>query len=268
MPNHFTNIGFPIHDEASFQRYAELAAEYGARVDTPGGGYIRWRAGEGAELWLQLDRRDRAVGLVPHFAGRVRRRGAVTRVVRRPNESPLDGAMHGWANPRSDDPESGDYPLLFDLPDFDRVGALALPATVEVQLAAFAHSITVHESDEAFAAAQPSQSGMAAESFIPSGLFTPDDDPAAVQYSEAVFAGHVREAALRTNPVTGLRFWWARIQTYGGELDVVADPELVPPRGIPAGGVAYGGFWLTGRLPDVTPVERPQRARWRWVSRT
>ena len=267
MPNHFTSIGFPIHDEASYGRYAELAWESGSRQDTPGGAYVRWRAGAGAELWLQLDEQERVTGMTPHFTGRVRRRVAVTRVGRRPEESPLDGGMHGWSNPSGDDPESGEYPLVFDLPDFDRVGALALPAMVEVQLAAFAHEVTVHESDEAFAAAQSMQPAFAPESFIPSGLFpVAEGDTAAPPRAEAIFAGHVRESELRTNAVTGAAFRWARVHSYGGELDVVMDPELVSGD-IPAGAVLHGSFWLSGRLPDVDPVPRPKRPVWRWVSK-
>jgi len=266
MPNHFTSIGFPIHDESSYRHYAELALEYGARFDTPGGGYVRWRAGEGAELWVQLDGGTRAVGMAPHFASRVRRRVAVTRVVRRPDESALEGALHAWANPAGDDPESGDYPFVFDLPDFDRVAALALPATAELQLAAFAHQLEVHASDEAFDRSQASEMKFAPESFIPSGLFTPGEGAVEPPRAEAIFAGHVRESALRTNPVSGLTFQWARVHTLGGELDLVADPELAPA-GIPVGGVVHGSFWLSGRLPDVTPVERPKRAAWQWVSR-
>jgi hypothetical protein len=51
------------------------------------------------------------------------------------------------------------------------------------------------------------------------------------------------------NETTGDAFWWARVRTLGGEIEVVADPVLLTGPVTP-GAVVQGSFWLSGRLPD------------------
>ena len=53
------------------------------------------------------------------------------------------------------------------------------------------------------------------------------------------------ETSLIRNPVTATDFCWAHVSTYGGEVDVVADPVLLNDV-IVKGGVVKGSFWLSG----------------------
>src|SRR5260221_10505953 len=94
--------------------------------------------------------------------------------VARDAHSPLDGTFLAWANPPPGAAAGGDYPFAFDCPDAATHDALALPATLSAQIAAFAQQVTVYESQTAYDAAQASQ-GLPFESrsFIPSGLISP-----------------------------------------------------------------------------------------------
>ena len=167
------------------------------------------------------------------------------------DDSILVGAFQGWAEPSGDDPESGSYPFVFDVPDYDRYHSLELPVVLGVQVAAFAHKLEAYASDEAYYAAQHREPKFAAESFIPSGLFTLGGEAMTPPQALAILTGHVLDTALLTNPATGATFHWAWVRTLGGEVDVAADPE-VPTGSLVPGGVISGSFWLSGRLLNYT----------------
>ena len=68
--------------------------------------------------------------------------------------------------------------MVIDSPEFARLTPLGLPATVPMQIAAFAHEIEVFDTEADFDAAQdPAGPHMAAESFVPSGLLRPYGGP-------------------------------------------------------------------------------------------
>jgi hypothetical protein len=245
MASHMSSLGFRFSTEQEFVDLAMTAATQGEPVQFSGGTYYRWSPAGGVELWAQVDEDGQIIGLNPHFSGAARMLVKLIERVAREDDSPLDGAFYGWADPVEDDLEDGEYPFAFDAPDFKRHDELTLPAIVNVQLAAFAHELRAFENDEAFQAGETSEAGetfkMAAESCIPSGTFS--DPPE----STVIFNGHVLETAQLTNPHTERTFYWARVRTLGGEFDVVADPEIVEGA-IVVGGVIGGSAWLSGRI--------------------
>ena len=115
------------------------------------------------------------------------------------------------------------------------------------QLAAFAHEIEIFDSinDYEISNAEADDEIMfASQSFGPARMF--DED--AITY--AVFTGHIVQAELKENELTGNSFYWARAHSLGdAQFDAVIDPGLVedehPPQ---AGGVVKANFWLSGRL--------------------
>jgi hypothetical protein len=252
MPNHFEAVGFPIRDREQMGAFAVRAADEGVPVRTADGDYHRWAPGAGAELWALLDGNS-IVGLTPHFAGATSLRvGIVGRVVH-PDDLPLEGCLHAWVNPPDDgDADTGEYPLVFAVPDFRALDGLALPARARVQVAAFAHDLDVYASEEAYMDGQASELKFAAESFIPSGMFTDDED--APPTPHAMISGVVLAAEQRTNPA-GDSFWWMHVRTLGGEIDVVAGTALVDAAPVP-GGVVSGSFYLSGRVTPDAPESR------------
>jgi hypothetical protein len=239
MPSHMSSIGFPFSTNEEFADLAMTAATQGEPVQVSGGTYYRWSLGAGVELWAQADQDGRLIGLNPHFSGTARTRVGLIKPIARENDSTLDGAFYGWAGPVENDPANGEYPFVFDLPDFKRHDHLTLPTIVNAQIAAFAHSLSAFESDEAVRSGETHM--MAAESCIPSGTFSTPPQ------STVVFYGHVLNTAQLTNPHTKHTFYWARVRTLGGEFDVVADPEIVKGV-IIQGGVIGGSAWLSGRI--------------------
>jgi hypothetical protein len=247
LASHLSSIGFLVESDQDFLDLADRAVSQGEETRSRRGVYRRWGNASGAELWAQVDRRGDLIGMNPHFAGLGRMRVGLTERLPPPKEeSPLDGAFHGWLDPK-ERPERGECPFVFDSPDFDLHRSLRLPAVVELQLAAFAHELAIYASDAAYDAANTDGQRLAAESFIPSGLFSAAGGARRSPEAHAVLAGHVLAAEQRRNPDGGAMFRWLHVRTLGGTLDVVADPDLVA--GTPAvGGVITGAFWLSGRL--------------------
>ncbi len=58
MPNHFSTIGVELQSQEEFVALAREVAGDCVRLDVPGGYYLCWSAESGAELWLQVRRRE------------------------------------------------------------------------------------------------------------------------------------------------------------------------------------------------------------------
>jgi len=253
MASHYSSIGFLFRSEAEFQRAtAELAARPGERIETKQGAYLRCASASGAELWLQVNKRGDLIGAHPHYRGGGAVAVKVMRRVRNDDDTVLDGAFHAWANPQPD--LEGDYPFVFDCANFRELAAVALPAAGSVQIAAFAHEISWHESPEEYAASQTGEIKFASQSFIPTGTFGEKGHPPT---AHATFTGHVLRAERKRNELSGGEFIAALVDTLGGTFDVVIDPQLLA-RVPEAGHVLSGSFYLSGYLPSLA-----SRATWR-----
>lgn len=244
MASHFSSIGFPVTSEEDFHAVVHRAKKSGKRHASRQGLYVLWAPGNSIELWVQVHRQA-GLGINPHYSGQGRMKVRVESIM--PSQSsPLDGSIKGWAAPDPGDTNSGAFPFVFDLPNFDLVHRdLRQGSIIDVQLAAFAHELTCYADDTAFDAAQ-SEPKLASESFFPVGLFT-DDQEGSGPSAMAVFAGHILQAEVRENPATGHSFHHLVVQTLGGTADVVADPTCVEGEPV-IGGVVRGAFWLSGRI--------------------
>ena len=248
MPSQFSAIGFTVSSGEDLAALASQVAERADTIDAKAGQYLKWASPSGEQLWLQVKRNGDAMGMNPHFEGKSSVRVAVEARIARDTHTPLDGTFLAWANPPDGAGANGDYPFAFDCPDAATHDALALPATLTAQIAAFAQNVTVYESQDAYDAAQAAQGlPFPSRSFIPSGLISPSGEPVTPPESHALIAGEVIEAAERLNAVTGQPLWWALVDTVGGTYDVVIDPSLLSSP-VRAGNVISGWFWLSGRL--------------------
>ncbi len=257
MPSHLSSIGVPITSSEALQALASRLLPDADVYGTAAGRYFRCRSASGAELWLQADRKKRLMGANPHFAGASRVRLGLTERFHHPDDTELDGAFHAWVEPPEDDPTTGTYPLVFDVPDAARFRSLALPRVEEVQLAAFAHELSVWPSEAAYleAHAERDSPALAVRSFVPSGLFTAQGEPAADREAQAILTGVVQHAERLDNEHGGGAFYWLLVDSFGGSFDVVCDPELLE-QSPPEGAVVQGAFWLSGRLLGHDVVRR------------
>lgn len=249
MPSHMTALGFPVYTEQDFRHYVYEASEFGQTIQAANGSYTCWAAGYGIELWVQINLHKRIIGMNPHFSGQGRMRTYLTRRVMRREHTILDGAFYGWGREGSTDADAIEFPFVFDLPDYDLYNEVGLPCHADVQLAAFAHRLQGYASEEAY---QQEEELLAVESFVPSGLFISGERGEAKEPPQALalFSGRVIAAEQIPNPVTHQRFQWALVRTLGGEVDIVADPQVVQGK-ITINGIVKGAFWLSGRLVQI-----------------
>ncbi len=258
MPSQFSAIGFEVATGDDLASLASSVADRAETLNVAEGQYLKWAPPSGEQLWLQVKRNGDAMGMNPHFAGRsVVRAGLETRIVRE-RQTPLDGTFIAWANPPAGAMTGGDYPFAFDCPDAAVHDHLELPALVTLQVAAFAQQVTLYASEADYDEARQREGlNFASRAFIPSGLISPNGEPVDPPEPHALFVGHVVEANLRRNTVTGHPYWWALVETIGGTFDVVMDPSLVPHPPL-SGHVLSGWFWLSGRIRQ----DQPTRSGW------
>jgi hypothetical protein len=237
-----SDIGFPTSSNEELNDLVERWLQDVTEIHCPKGTYLRFSDRSGAQIYLQMDASGEFTGLNPYYAGISRRKVYITGVIER-DSSPLDGGWHAWANAEKAD--EGDYPFVFDVPDIFAASP-DLPTVAEIQLNAFAtNDLAMFETEDAFFAAQDGETKFAVQSFIPIGLFREKDGIPPQAHGR--FGGHVRDFARKTNHLTGADFYWFLVETLGGEIDVVSDPNYVKiePR---TGVILSGSFWLTGRI--------------------
>lgn len=258
--SNFSDIGFDIQSEEDFYSLVERAYEKSIPVKTTKGTYFQFSDNSGAELWIQMNKKNELIGANPHFKGKSKRKVSVTATIERP-ESVLDGAFHSWADPmENDNPESGAYPFVFDVPNHKKYVGIVMPQTVEIQLSAFAQEFDYYESEEAFSNGQDGEPKWASQSFVPSGLFNPGEGnnpnpPEAL----GLFAGIVKQTEKRKNEFTGQEFYWLLVDTLGGEIDVLADLRFFDNARPKVGGVIHGQFWLSGSLLTEPKIEEQSK---------
>ncbi|WP_294231585.1 hypothetical protein [Prosthecobacter sp.] len=249
MPSHFSSLGMPVESMDDVYRLAQSVDAQTQTIPSQDGSYLYWSSNSGAQLWLQVTPKREFAGMNPHFSGPARMKVRLTAYIPSTTPSAMDGSFHGWADP-TDDGAEGAYPFVFDAPDASAHRNRKLPEVVDVQLAAFAHELSAYDNPEAYDAAQSSKElKLASESFIPSGLFGDGEGSKAL----GMMTGTILATERKTNELTGKTFWWALVQSLGGQFDVVADDELVSAP-LVVGGVLQGSFWLSGRILAPPPA--------------
>ncbi len=249
--SNLSDIGFPTGGEQDINEMITHVLEFTETIKCPRGFYLKFSDASGAEIWLQGNFEQELLGFNPHYAGVSRRTVNLTKAIER-ESSELDGGFHAWANPQNDEVESGDYPFVFDVPDFRMIRKINFPHVCEIQLTAFAsNDFKIFADEKAYNDNQESELKYAAKSFVPVGLFALEAESEAIDLNVVrpigQFAGEIKEFELKINQLSGEKFYWFLVETLGGEVDVAADVKLVSiePQ---IGGIVSGHFWLSGKL--------------------
>lgn len=243
--SNLSDIGFSVNTEEEFTVLLERSVESGQKLETKGGMYVRNADLSGAELWLQFESEGDLIGMNPHFRGQSRLAVSLERPIHRP-QSHLDGGWVAWVNPSDPlDPESGDFPIVFDCPDF-RLRSVSYPGGCTIQLTAFSQEISFFPSEEAFVKAQEQEDiPFAPQSFIPVGLIGPEDSTA--PEAQALLTGIIRQVEDKKNQFSGQWFTWILLDTLGITLDLVVDRHDFPEEPF-VGGVVQCQAWLSGQV--------------------
>jgi hypothetical protein len=259
--SNLSDIGFPVRSEHDVNDVImSILKHLETIVCPPRGFYFKFKDKSGAEIYLQTNSAQEIIGFNPSFSGKSKRRVGLTEIIER-DTSDLDGAFHAWANPKEEDFEnSGEYPLVFDVPDFRVYENIELPKLAEIQLNAFAsNDFQIFANAEDFDSSQTEETKFASNFFIPGGLFSVNEneetDDIIPPQAHAMFAGEIKEFELKTNEFTGEAFYWFWVETFGGQIDVVADIALVKEKP-QIKGIVRGSFWLSGKLIGENITEK------------
>lgn len=247
--SNLSDIGFPVQNEQDVNGLIENLLSVVKPIRCPQGAYYVYSDASGAEMYLQGNAGDELVGFNPHYAGKSRRTVCLTESIER-DSSELDGGFRAWANPPDESGTSGDYPFVFDAPDFRINTNPHFPRVCQIQLTAFAsNDFKIYRSETDYYDSQTETPHFAAKSFIPSGLFMPDETATPIEPPRpiGIFSGEIKAFELKRNERTKAGFYWFLVETLGGETDVVADPKLISDEP-EIGGIVSGQFWLSGRL--------------------
>ena len=247
--SNLSDIGFPVKsDQDVNQILMDVLPHLESNPCAAFGFYYKFEDKSGAQLYLQADPTQDLIGFNPSFAGESARRVRLVKAIER-DTSELDGAFQAWANP-GEEQETGDYPFVFDLPNFRAHNDFAKPEIAEVQLSAFASNDFQIFTKEEFHSLQK-EDEVATKSFIPSGLFSINENGETIEVdppqAHAVLTAEIKKFERKTNLFTKKDFYWFLAETHGGEIDVVADVGLVKnePQ---IGGILRGSFWLSGKI--------------------
>ena len=252
--SNLSDIGFPVQSEQDVNVLITETIKLVESIKCPQGFYLRFADTSGAEIYLQGNNEQELIGFNPHFAGKSRRKVGLTQAIER-DSSQLDGGFHAWANPPSSQQDgeiSGEYPFVFDAPDFRLNEIASFPQVCEVQLTAFAsNDFQMFADEQEYDQSQTDETKYAAKFFVSVGLFAHDKTDESFNWSVVrpvgKFAGEIKEFESKTNELSGEQFYWLLVETLGGEVDVVADVKLIA--GEPKiGGIVSGQFWLSGKI--------------------
>lgn len=250
--SNLSDIGFPTPDEQAVNDMIWHVIEMTSPIHTSHGIYLKFSDESGAEIYLQGNEAQELIGFNPHFAGKSRRKVGLTNKIER-DSSELDGGFYGWANPSDKHFEnSGEYPFVFDVPDFRTVEIADFPVIKEIQLTAFAsNDFKMFSNEKDFSDSQESEAKNASKSFAANGLSALNETDEVIELNEVrpigMFTGEIKEFEMRTNKVSGEKFYWFLVETLGGEVDVVCDPKFVTQEP-EIGGIVSGQFWLSGKI--------------------
>jgi hypothetical protein len=230
------SLGMPLESPAQMTNLLLTALQ----TAEPQGKYRVWTCASGAQLWIQTSEEGKLMGFTPHFQGVARARlGLVGEVTPK--------SYYAWADPEDDlDPTSGCYPFVFESPN-QADQRVKLPSVREAQLCAFGLETNLREDKQDLKARAEWDSAMADRSCIPCGLFEPDGTDIEPPEPRAIYVGEVLDWARHTNSLTGIDFYWLRLETLGAELDVVLALDDLP-REPKKGNLLSGVFHLTGLL--------------------
>jgi hypothetical protein len=232
-------------------RTLTLMSEQGEFVETKAVKYLKLSVGDRLELWTRVVNGEPDGNIHAYFVGESRFPVALIDKMPRKKISLSDGAFlcrskpsagAGWV--------AGQLPFVLDVPDYHRYDDLTLPRVAVAQVMGSSKRVVAYESEEEYEEANPPDErgyGFYAMHFIPTYAIEPRKEDDEIQYPMAEVSGFVLETDIITNPLTGLEFCWANVETICGEVDVVCSPHQLEGY-LHKDGVVTASCYLYGRI--------------------
>jgi len=247
------DVGFYDGDAVRHLEIFEQLCRHGGVVEAGGVKYLKWEVGERLELWTRLKDDKPEMLYFACYAGEARMKVALISKMPRRETTLSEGAFlcRGKASAGADW-VAGRNPFIFDTPHYHTYDGLSLPRLSTVQLTGFAFRMNGFENEEEYDEAYPADAEGYCwdyKHFLPALMYAPRAERGELQSASAEVSGWVLDTSIITNPLTGRDFCWAKLDTVGGEVDVVCAPERLSGF-LVKGGLAAAECYLYGRLAD------------------
>lgn len=254
--SNFSNIGFKIEINEDLENLVENVCKIWNIIDSNHWKYILYEDKSGAELRVQMNNKNNCIWINPHFNWKSNRMVFITNsVIDKKRNNILDWSYFAYANPHNkNDPESWDYPFVFDLPNFWTIWQVKYPTIFHIQLIAFPYKIEVFENETSFLESQTEWPKYAPKSFIPIWLFWEEVWSPDIPRSHNMFTGEILEVEKRKNEMTWESFYWFLVDTLGWTIDIVVDIKYIT-REPKINNIVSWEFWLSGKLINPPQVQ-------------
>jgi hypothetical protein len=249
---YLTDTGFRGGEWNIWRNYLAIE-ERGEVIATGGAQYLRLAVDDRLELWTRFVNDQPDVHLHSYFRGESRFPVVLYERTERAERLRADGAFFCRSKPlQGEGWFAGQIPIVFDVPDYHRYDAVPLPRVCVVQLTAMALQMKGYVDEDEFREDYPWDEegyGWGERYFAPTCWTEPRGENGELQEATAAVSGYVLDTAILTNPLTGLDYCWALVETICGVVDIVCSPNDLEGY-LHKGGVATASCLLTGRILD------------------
>lgn len=247
MANHFSDIGIEFDEYDYAFELEDIIDSDSVDVKTVSFGaasYLKLSFDENIRLWVRTT--DSGIipeSVTPYFiTGASLSLSAAELIDSDPYE--MTGLLRGW---------TGTLPINITVPVSGMIRSHSAEDILKFNVCAFAESVEVYDSPEAFSESCSYGDDFGAETFISTGCYDSFGNEKVSQSSRAMISGTVKDFSLRTNGYTGLEFYSITLQTAGMELEAVVSADDVYGE-LNTGNVLFGHFWLMGVPSDFENI--------------
>jgi hypothetical protein len=258
MANQLDSLGFNLSDESGYSEILRKILENGTVIETKRGKYVRWILGSGVELIASLDKSSKPISIKPYFFGNTIYKAKLTKSFKSMGVSGMDGSIMLWSEPLAETTERS-FPFVAELPEFGVYDFSSVPLNVEVQVCAFGTELTVFKSEQEYMDFQKGRNKFEVKSFVPIGMFEDDGMYKTNPDPLGVITGIVGATEKLRNPLTDESFIWIKLETVGGEVDVVANEDTLKGT-VEEGDILGGMFYISARVVGELPVVKADDA--------
>lgn len=184
--------------------------------------------------------KEKIIGFIPAFKGEISQKVKVVHLL--PNKKfPLEPSLRLWIYNNKEE-----YPLIVDMPNYLEIQRFKFEDLKEIHAVLFAQNFEYFTDEDEFFKKYPKGDNVSVPApgmFIPTGTFSPKNDPKFKEQAKCWCYGRVIKEEKLENKLTGEYFYHFIMKTYAADYDVVVDVKDVNTK--PNIGAIIGGeFWI------------------------
>ncbi len=243
--SHFTDVGFQIEEKEDIARLFEHVKSISRKQEF--GKYVQYvtEDSSGACLYWHFTRgglfsQEKFMGVTPTFVGKLSQHIREPRF--KPNaEWPLEPSLELWvSNPQTNE----EYPLIVDMVNYLEVQSMDFTKLESIKIVLLANSFEYFLNEDDFWKKYPKKDKVhfpAPGMFIPTGTFSPNDNPNFEPHAECWCYGKVIKAEKLFNRITNHEFYHFTMEAYAATYDVIT--HSTQPIDLNDVAIVGGTFW-------------------------